>query len=265
MDLDHLFASVHLNPVSAGIVEDLIDYPQSGHGELLGATAPRLCDVQAALAFFDEDVTTARSVSTCHVRAVAEARWLSTGVRRLRWWQTVQEDDETVPRNLAPRGSTDSLGQPLAPEQHARPKLVDVLAMARPNSGSPAARCQEAVEPAFSPGIDASSRPSPSPGSGPRARRSSRSSTREEARSAAGSPMSWFCKGRPQSSWTPSIGWRQVPLDSGRMPNSFSRAHPVSWTDFENYAVSGRPGRLPAQAPHRSGRAGLPHLMLAPT
>ncbi len=134
VDLDHLFAYVHLNPVAAGIVEDPLDYPQSGHGELLG-TAPRLCDVQAALAFFDEDLTTARSVYTNHVRAVTEARWLSTGVRRLPWWQTVQEDDETVPRNLAPRGSTNYLGQPLAPEQHARPELVDVLAMAEAELG----------------------------------------------------------------------------------------------------------------------------------
>ena len=125
--LDHLFAYVHLNPVAAGIVEDPLDFAASGHAELLGAAKPRLCDVREALLTFGEDLTAARSIYAERVRAVAESRWLSTGVRDLPWWQTVDDDDETLPRDEAPDEAVDFLGESLPPEVDRRPNLSAVL------------------------------------------------------------------------------------------------------------------------------------------
>jgi hypothetical protein len=40
--------------------------------------------------------------------------------------------------------------------------------------------------------------------------------------------------------------------------NQRDRIH-AEWIGATNGSVSGRPGRLPARAPHRSGRAEFPH------
>jgi REP element-mobilizing transposase RayT len=125
--LRHVIAYVHLNPVAAGMVGDPLDHPASGHGELLGVLEPHLCDVAAALLSYDEVLETARIVYQQWLRAVAEARWLQSGVRDLPWWRTVKDDDETVPRDQAPDSSLDYAGQPLAPENHRRPPLELIL------------------------------------------------------------------------------------------------------------------------------------------
>ena len=46
-------------------------------------------------------------------------------------------------------------------------------------------------------------------------------------------------------------------LDHGGVGDNADDAHPS--TALGTKGVSGRPGRLPAQAPHGSGRADLPH------
>jgi len=125
--LDHLYAYVHLNPVAAGIVEDPLDFPASGHAELLGVAKTELCDVREALLNFSEDMKTARSIYAERVRVVAEARWLSTGVRDLPWWQTVDDDNETLPRDEAPDEAVDYQGESLPPEEDQRPSLSAVL------------------------------------------------------------------------------------------------------------------------------------------
>jgi len=126
-DLDHLLAYVHLNTVAAGIVEDPLDYAQCGHAELMGYVEPRLCDVNAALMSFDENIVNARAIYEVRLRTVAEIRWLSTGVRHLPWWQTVKDDNETLPKDQAPPTARDFAGQPLAPDRHLRPDLRSVL------------------------------------------------------------------------------------------------------------------------------------------
>lgn len=125
--LDHLYAYVHLNPVAAGIVQDPADYLASGHCELLGLVEPQLCDVRSALSSFHCDITEARRIYLEKVRFVAEVRWLSTGVKRLPWWRTAPDKDETVGRDDLPDGAVDFLGQPLPPERFQRPDLPKVV------------------------------------------------------------------------------------------------------------------------------------------
>lgn len=105
--VDHLDAYVHLNPLAAGIVEDPLDFPVSGHAELLGAVMPRPCDIREALLNFGEDMRTARSVYAERVRVVAEARWLSTGVQDLRrflfpGWDTRRMKQQIIGEGVRP-------------------------------------------------------------------------------------------------------------------------------------------------------------------
>jgi REP element-mobilizing transposase RayT/precorrin-6B methylase 1 len=54
---------VHLNPVKAGIVasvEELVDYPWTGHAALLGRASPVFQDVEAVRLLFDDDQEEAR-------------------------------------------------------------------------------------------------------------------------------------------------------------------------------------------------------------
>jgi len=133
--LDHLYAYVHLNPVAAGIVKDPLDFPASGHAELLGAVTPELCSVREALLNFDENIETARAIYADRVRAVAEARWLSVGIRDLPWWRTVEDDNETLPRDEAPDEAVDYLGESLLPEEDQRPDLGAVLRLFEEEAG----------------------------------------------------------------------------------------------------------------------------------
>lgn len=52
---DQLVAYVHLNPVTAGLVDDPAEYRWSGHAELLGAARPPVADVDETLQGFGRD------------------------------------------------------------------------------------------------------------------------------------------------------------------------------------------------------------------
>lgn len=47
--LTELIRYIHLNPVSAGMVDRPGDYPYSGHREYLGLSPPRLTDIDRVL------------------------------------------------------------------------------------------------------------------------------------------------------------------------------------------------------------------------
>ena len=126
-DLKCVIAYVHLNPVAAGVVEDPLAYPSSGHREVMGLEHPRLCDVPACLLCFDEDELSARVVYLRWLRAVAEARWFKKGVRELPWWRTAGDDEQTIPTGNEPPESVDFADQPVAPEPSTRPPLQRVL------------------------------------------------------------------------------------------------------------------------------------------
>jgi putative transposase len=81
-----LIAYIHLNPLSAGLVEDPKDYAWSGHRELLGRSARPLADVDAALAMFGDQRSSARRVYGRTVRSEREQNWVGERPGRLPWW-----------------------------------------------------------------------------------------------------------------------------------------------------------------------------------
>jgi hypothetical protein len=124
-DLLHLLAYVHLNPVSAGLVEDPSDYPWSGHRSLIGLEDARITDVAEALSCFCEDRVKARALYLDRLRAVAEAKWFRLGVRDLPWWRTVDDDEETVNLESAPTDVKTFEGED-PPEASLRPTLESI-------------------------------------------------------------------------------------------------------------------------------------------
>jgi len=86
---------VHLNPVAAGIVDDPADFRYSGHRELMGFCKPLVIDRRATLDAFcssdEEDLTEAYLE---WIRWVAEAKWATTDIKELPWWNRPKDLDE---------------------------------------------------------------------------------------------------------------------------------------------------------------------------
>ncbi len=98
---------VHLNPVAARIVNDPADYAHSGHREILGLCEPLVVDIPAVLIGFHGDLgNDARERYLVWVRAVAEARWLATGVEDLPWWKQARDADEIATPDFHPDAKT---------------------------------------------------------------------------------------------------------------------------------------------------------------
>ena len=123
--LDRLLTYIHLNPVSAGIVDDPAAYGWSGHQEILGRTRDPITDVDEVLMLFGK---TRRSARQAYVRAlkgtVAEP-WVGEGPGRLPWWKLGRpkgEEDE-VPDPDSRVAFIDELGRSTGLE---RPKLDTV-------------------------------------------------------------------------------------------------------------------------------------------
>jgi len=110
-------AYVHLNPVSAGMVEDPADHPYSGHRELIGASSPHVLDRNATLCSFGcggnlhpaEDYL-------LWIREVAQARWPADDVSQLPWWAAARNDEEIAEAGRHP-GATTFDGRTLAEER----------------------------------------------------------------------------------------------------------------------------------------------------
>lgn len=100
-------AYVHLNPVSAGMVDDPAEHGHSGHRELIGACPPRVVDRQATLWSFGSgiDLDPAEDY-LLWVRQVAEARWAAADVSQLPWWATARSDEEIADAHLHPSATT---------------------------------------------------------------------------------------------------------------------------------------------------------------
>lgn len=111
---------VHLNPVAAGIVEDPLDYPQSGHREILGRCPPRLVDVRGALAGFGcRTIREARKAYLAWVQAIAEARGHETKLSALPWWAGARHVDEIVGENQ----HSDAMTYDGLPLENGRPTM----------------------------------------------------------------------------------------------------------------------------------------------
>jgi REP element-mobilizing transposase RayT len=84
--LDQLVVYIHLNPVTAGVVDDPSGYALSGHRELLRSTPGALIDAEQTLSLFGGSIRTARRR---YVRALEGARtveWRTELPGRLPWW-----------------------------------------------------------------------------------------------------------------------------------------------------------------------------------
>ena len=62
-----------------------------------------------------------------HLRAVAEARWLRNGVRRLPWWQPVSDDEQTIEEPDAPQQAVTFDEKPLPPLAPKAIPLPDLI------------------------------------------------------------------------------------------------------------------------------------------
>jgi putative transposase len=112
--LDQLIAYVHLNPVSAGLVDDPADYPLSGHREILSNERAGLVDVDGILMAFGGTLRTARRR---YVRALAGAReedWRTELPGRLPWWK--REPDRPL-KAESTRVWVDERGRSTGPER----------------------------------------------------------------------------------------------------------------------------------------------------
>ena len=96
-----VIAYVHLNPVTAGIVNDPADYVYSGHRELIGACRPYLIDRRATLRSFSNTHNLSPAEDYLGwVRDAAEARWAALHVTNLPWWIRAASDDEGAHANF---------------------------------------------------------------------------------------------------------------------------------------------------------------------
>jgi REP element-mobilizing transposase RayT len=123
IDTDEYFrqvvAYVHLNPVSARIVDDPAAYVYSGHREIVGVCRPHLIHRRAVLYGFDEPVDASPAENHLHwVRSVAEARWAAEPITELPWWAVSTDQDEIA-----------------NPQRHAGARMFDVLELAEERLG----------------------------------------------------------------------------------------------------------------------------------
>jgi REP element-mobilizing transposase RayT len=87
--------SVHLNPVAAGIVDDPADFRYSGHRELMAFCRPLVIDRHATLdAFCGSDQEDLTEACVEWIRSVGEAKWATTDIRELPWWNRPKDLDE---------------------------------------------------------------------------------------------------------------------------------------------------------------------------
>jgi len=85
--LDGLLAYIHLNPVSAGIVDDPAEYRLSGHREILGRVRTPVADSDEVLALFGETRRSARRAYVRSIKGTVEEPWVGEDPGRLPWWR----------------------------------------------------------------------------------------------------------------------------------------------------------------------------------
>jgi REP element-mobilizing transposase RayT len=92
---------VHLNPVAAGIVDDPADFRYSGHRELMGLCKPFVIDRRATLAgFCPSDEKNFTDAYLEWIRSVADAKWATTDIKDLPWWNRPKDLDEIADAEL---------------------------------------------------------------------------------------------------------------------------------------------------------------------
>lgn len=116
--LEQLVAYVHLNPVSAGLVDDPASYEWSGHREIIGKDSRDLVDRDEVLMMYGDRRGAARRAYVKSLNTTDAAAWAGLEPSKLRW--APAENDQPV----SPREGgvyVDYLGRSTAPE---RPRLT---------------------------------------------------------------------------------------------------------------------------------------------
>jgi hypothetical protein len=98
---DQLIAYIHLNPVKAGIVEDLALYRWSGHRELTRKVKDPLIDADDALLTFGPTLRSARAAYARALEGANTATWIGDSIDRLPWW-LIGDDREIQPVDTGP-------------------------------------------------------------------------------------------------------------------------------------------------------------------
>lgn len=113
--LEQLIAYIHLNPVSAGIVDDPSGYPLSGHRELLRKLPSSLVAVEETLAIFGGTTRTARRRYVRQLEGAREVDWKTELPGVLPWWGREPDravEPETPEAWIDERGVSTGLDRP---------------------------------------------------------------------------------------------------------------------------------------------------------
>jgi REP element-mobilizing transposase RayT len=107
--LDQLLIYIHLNAVTARIVDDPAEYRWSGHRELLGKVKKPIVDVDEVLRVFGTTRRSARAAYVRRLKGSLEEEWIGEEPGRLPWWRLGRppkgedEDPETAVRERRER------------------------------------------------------------------------------------------------------------------------------------------------------------------
>ena len=102
--LEQLIAYVHLNPVSAGIVDRPKEYRWSGHRDVLGLRKTPLVSVDDVLALYGASRRQALAAYRSALRSVEESDWSGEDPGNLPWWRLGRPRSED---DLHPIGQRD--------------------------------------------------------------------------------------------------------------------------------------------------------------
>lgn len=105
--LMQLIAYIHLNPVTAHVVDDPLRYPYSGHRELLRRTTKPLVDIDETLRIYGDTLKTSRGNYRGAVRGARSAEWSREAPGRLPWWK--REPDRPL-EQIKPEAWVDERG-----------------------------------------------------------------------------------------------------------------------------------------------------------
>lgn len=111
--LDQLIAYIHLNPVSAGMVDDPAEYRWSGHSELLGAVGKPIIGVDDVLRLFGRTRRAARARYVRQLNGTAGEEWIGEQPGRLPWWRLgrpPKEEDEDPETTIRERRAREEMG-----------------------------------------------------------------------------------------------------------------------------------------------------------
>jgi len=117
--LDQLLVYIHLNPVSAGIVDDPARYRWSGHGEIIRPVKDRIVDVDEVLRRFGTTRRAARAAYVRTLKGAVDEPWIGEEPGRLPWWRLGrppkgEEDDlEIAVRRKREQGRTGDVDRPV--------------------------------------------------------------------------------------------------------------------------------------------------------